>query len=218
MRKETIEFQGIQYYRFPDSPHKHLERYYWPSRTERKKGREVLHREIWKAVHGPIPDGCLIHHKDGNWLNNDPSNFECLTRKEHGERHPHGCSDWLGEHLARIREQATEWHRSEEGRAWHREHGKKSWEGRKAVSRICVYCHHRFTTLAARKNVRFCSSACAQRWQTLHGRTGLDRICAICGAEFRTSKYRPALTCGHKCGAALRQRQKEEPIDANRQT
>lgn len=45
------------------------------------------HRRIYEQHYGPIPKGYHIHHKDGNHSNNHPSNLECLTGKEHFERH-----------------------------------------------------------------------------------------------------------------------------------
>jgi len=34
-----------------------------------------------------IPEGCVIHHKDRNTLNDDIDNLECLTRRQHLEEH-----------------------------------------------------------------------------------------------------------------------------------
>lgn len=46
-----------------------------------------LHREVWEYYKGSIPDGFEIHHKDFNRLNNDISNLECLSKKDHCLRH-----------------------------------------------------------------------------------------------------------------------------------
>ena len=125
MEKETVQFQGHTYTRYPGHPVRHSRVYFNPGVSDKMKyGLEVLHREVWKAHHGPIPKGCIIHHRDGNPLNNDIDNLECVTRKQHGERHKYLASDELKQHLAEIRPKATEWHRSTEGRRWHKEHGK----------------------------------------------------------------------------------------------
>ena len=41
------------------------------------------HRYIWEQNYGTIPNGNIIHHKDGNKLNNDIENLECMTIGEH---------------------------------------------------------------------------------------------------------------------------------------
>lgn len=46
------------------------------------------HIVVWEKFHGrSVPHGCVIHHKDGNGHNNDPSNLVCLTRSEHHRLH-----------------------------------------------------------------------------------------------------------------------------------
>jgi len=54
-----------------------------------ENGTRLEHRVITNA-----PSGTVVHHKDGDRTNNDPSNLEVMTRGEHmrlhisGERHP----------------------------------------------------------------------------------------------------------------------------------
>jgi len=48
---------------------------------------QQLHRVIWERHHGPIPEGCVIHHKDDNTMNNDIDNLEMMTKKEHNQLH-----------------------------------------------------------------------------------------------------------------------------------
>lgn len=42
---------------------------------------------VWKALNGPVPKGCVIHHKDRDSMNDMPKNLECLTRAEHAREH-----------------------------------------------------------------------------------------------------------------------------------
>lgn len=51
-------------------------------------GKNVhIHRLEWNKYYGDIPDGCIIHHKNGNKLDWDISNLELLTRAEHKIEH-----------------------------------------------------------------------------------------------------------------------------------
>jgi predicted DNA-binding protein YlxM (UPF0122 family) len=47
-----------------------------------------IHREVWEQTHKrPIPNGFLIHHIDGNRLNNHPANLKLMSRSEHSKLH-----------------------------------------------------------------------------------------------------------------------------------
>ncbi len=58
----------------------------WVKVAEPKKWRQ---RAVvnWEAANGPLPKGKLVHHKDRNPLNDDPSNLQALTRAEHLAEH-----------------------------------------------------------------------------------------------------------------------------------
>jgi len=47
---------------------------------------EFVHRRVWEAAHGPIPEGHRIWWKDGNHQNNDLDNLELLNAEEHMAR------------------------------------------------------------------------------------------------------------------------------------
>ncbi len=85
-RKSTTEqiiFNGNTYYRYPNSRHgsgKYFRRISKPKNI-------YLHIEVFRSVFGEVPSGCLIHHKDGNILNNDISNLQCMTRGDHMRHH-----------------------------------------------------------------------------------------------------------------------------------
>lgn len=42
---------------------------------------------VWESLNGSLPRGYVVHHKDRNSLNDDPSNLVALTRKEHTDEH-----------------------------------------------------------------------------------------------------------------------------------
>lgn len=51
---------------------------------------KLLHRLIFEDFYGQIPDGCHVHHKDGNTLNNCILNLQLLTEFEHKFLHNKG--------------------------------------------------------------------------------------------------------------------------------
>lgn len=48
---------------------------------------ETCHRIVWECHNGLISKGYVIHHKDKNKHNFNIENLECITHKQHGERH-----------------------------------------------------------------------------------------------------------------------------------
>lgn len=49
----------------------------------RNKLMQCLHRLKYEKEISPIPPGFLVHHIDGNMLNNDIENLQCLSRSDH---------------------------------------------------------------------------------------------------------------------------------------
>jgi HNH endonuclease len=45
------------------------------------------HRWLWEQANGPIPEGLILHHRDGNKVNNDLSNLELMSRGKHTRHH-----------------------------------------------------------------------------------------------------------------------------------
>jgi hypothetical protein len=45
------------------------------------------HRYIWERSNGPIPDGYVIHHIDGNKTNNNIENLQLLSKINHTRIH-----------------------------------------------------------------------------------------------------------------------------------
>ena len=43
---------------------------------------KLVHRIIWELIHGPIPDGLTLDHKDGNPANNKADNLRLATRAQ----------------------------------------------------------------------------------------------------------------------------------------
>lgn len=111
---------------------------YWISTTCPKIRAHVW---VWKYNHGEVQKGFHVHHIDGDKSNNDISNLELLTAKEHVKKHasPERTKKNLI-HIASIRLLTKKWHASEEGKKWHKKHGIKTWEERKAFKINCLMC------------------------------------------------------------------------------
>jgi len=130
MPPDRIVFQGKKY---------KLSGSYYRRNVWGSDGPSNLHRAIWEHVHGRIPDGCDIHHVDGDPFNNELANLCCVDRSEHQREHARERYEagTLKPPGPVALERAAEWHRSTEGLEWHRAHGKSTWVTRKWVARNC---------------------------------------------------------------------------------
>ena len=48
---------------------------------------KLEHVHVWEQANGPKPEGCDIHHIDGDGQNNALENLVCLTKSEHKRLH-----------------------------------------------------------------------------------------------------------------------------------
>lgn len=160
--KEEIIFNGVKYRLLSKG------RYYLSQSTTNKgrKGAKGLHVAIWEFYNNKkVPNGYVIHHKDGNYKNNSIENLACLSAQEHFELHKKqktqkGKSPEQIEHLNKIRKLSKEWHRSEQGKKWHKQHVlnslSKTWDFREL--RTCVICGK--TYIAKARHSKYCCKQC----------------------------------------------------------
>ena len=96
-------------------------------KTRKQRFEHVL---VWEAVHGPVPPGFEIHHKNGDKLNNRLENLKLVTRLEH-KRYHSGCIRFGTTWLKRCRR--CRWYRNIEMEFY-------TYPGRNGVMGICRRC------------------------------------------------------------------------------
>ena len=60
------------------------------NRPGRSNGYELEHRLVWEAAHGPIPSSTVIHHVNGDPLDNRLENLMAMSNSEHRKFHDAG--------------------------------------------------------------------------------------------------------------------------------
>lgn len=135
---------------------------YYCRGARNRKGPPNLHRAIWEDAYGPVPDGCDIHHRDGNPLNNFLDNLECIAAADHNRMHyleriADGSLD-ADALRARGLEEAKKWHASPKGRERHRQDALKRW-ARPPIPLRCERCDASYEAPFKGRH-RFCSPAC----------------------------------------------------------
>lgn len=211
-RVVRVRFMGVIYRRYPLAKQSSDRNYFRAGRGDVYKGRSYLHRDLWIAQHGPIPDGYEVDHRDGNPLNNDVSNLQLLTIDEHREKsYPGWCESakcrWDAmppERRQAMWDAAAEWHRSDAGREWHRHHGRNVAAAMPHVDRTCDRCG---AVYCVKENVskwgKFCSNKCRAAARRDSGIDNENRTCGRCGGVFSVNRYSKQQYCSRKCGWAI---------------
>lgn len=168
-----------------------------------RKHPKGLHVAIWEHFSGKtVPKGYCIHHKDGNTFNNNYDNLECVKISEHLSYHAKKnfenpkYVESNKELLNKMRDKATQWHKSEKGRQWHSEHAKKIvWKCDKEC--VCKNCGKTF--MSYHKDAKFCSDKCGEQYRAHQKR--FTAVCKECGKTFsyggKASTKRKF--CSHSC-------------------
>jgi HNH endonuclease len=173
------------------------------------KLKKRLHQYIWIKYNGEIPKGYHVHHKDHKKQNNHPDNLAIVAHSKHATYHERDKMKdkeylkWRKENFEnKARPKAVEWHKSDEGRKWHSEHAKKIAETRGKTTFECKQCNEKFDAWNTSKN-RFCSNKCKSAWRRANGLDDVERVCIICGIEFKVNKYSKTKTCSNDCRTKL---------------
>lgn len=181
--------------------------YYLANKPTYQGRRERLHVYVWRYFNGFIPEGYHVHHRDEDKSNNDIENLECIPRFNHLSLHGKERSEKFHDEIVKnlvekAVPRASEWHKSEAGRAWHRENGFPVWKMEEA-EHVCEYCGKAYMT-RGNGHDRFCSNNCKSAARRKSGVDNETRKCVFCGKEFITSKYSKAKTCSRPCRNLLR--------------
>lgn len=162
----SIDWNGVRWHQRQDG-------YYANSR------HGLLHRAVYEATFGPVPDGRVVHHVNHDKEDNRPGNLQAVTRKQHAEHHPSVYTD------AQRAAMERHWKRRRES----------------PESSTCEECGTGFEHVAM--VARFCGTGCQQAHyhRTKTGRTWHRRECAVCGAGFDTRW--DVRTCSRSCTSKL---------------
>lgn len=175
--------------------------------TSSKGKYRRLHQQVWFDNFGEIPKDFDVHHKDENVYNNNISNLELLTKKDHCKHHMTKRVKENPEYFKRLAETgrkfAKEWHKSEEGFRWHSENGKKYGLGTfEPVERNCLNCNSSFVANSYR--AAFCSNKCKSGYRRKQNKDTEGRTCVTCGTLYECNKYSQSKNCSSKCAARSR--------------
>lgn len=129
---------------------------------------------VWWLANGEIPAGMVVHHRDGNTLNDKLDNLELMDRIEHNVLHRTGKLKKRETLICPICEGEIKILASEI-RSRLREGRKKffcSVECRNAsmrfpmITKNCECCGKQFQTSSVKqfRNKRFCSKPCVTKW------------------------------------------------------
>lgn len=173
--------------------------------------RKYMHRYVWEYYNGKIPSGYEVHHIDFDRSNNDISNLQLLTKKEHKKLHADLLTEqqreWRRENLDKTaRPKAVEWHKSEDGKNWHSEMiAQMHKQGAFKRKLICTQCGNEYIgEIYKNGGNAFCSNACKSAYRRINGLDNIERVCPVCGETFGTNKYRPSETCSRSCANRYR--------------
>ena len=167
-----------------------------------------LHIYVYQCERGrDVPDGWSIHHIDGDKSHNDINNLACIPQYHHASYHSKRYAEVHKEEMIQqmneIRNKASKWHGSEEGREWHKQHYEKMKANLFQMHDFkCLVCGKEFQSTQTES--KFCCNACKSKYRRASRTDDEKRVCPVCGKTFRVNKYARTKTCSRSCGAIYR--------------
>ncbi len=170
---------------------------YYLSTTPTKNGkRQRMHVYVWEQAHGPVPEGCEIHHVNGDRSDNRIENLQALVAYDHKRLHGLAHKDDLLEVHDLGIEAAKAWHGSEDGHKWHLLQYEKTKDRMHApVLKKCEHCGSEFYDRSG--HGRFCNNKCKAAHRRASGVDNIERVCVVCGSLFMSNKYNGSKACTH---------------------
>ncbi|RPI53705.1 MAG: HNH endonuclease [Deltaproteobacteria bacterium] len=128
---------------------------------------------MWELNNGKIPEGCCIHHKDENTLNNDISNLELKKAGKHMSEHLQKRDvEEQRRRMDHARAFAPKWHGSKDGKEFHKLLGKRAWENKATFKVKCLFCGKEVD--AYFKTRKFCDDkTCGNKYRRMQKREGI---------------------------------------------
>lgn len=163
------------------------------------KGTRV-HRLVWINHNGAIPEGSVVHHKNGIKDDNRIENLELMTLSEHASLHAPDTRAGRLKGLPKMQEAARLWHKGPAGKDWHKKNYQLTKDRLHAKKpHVCEQCGKEYGSNRV-KDTKFCSGKCKAARRRATGIDNEERNCVVCGAIFSTSKYHEIRTCSRSCG------------------
>lgn len=214
--RAMIVYNGVKYFRYPEYKNR-TQRVYYRSNGTGASGKVYLHRKIWVDNNGEVPAGYVVHHINGNPLDNRLENLDCIPETEHMKHHWTEFRD-NPELMAKMRAGfekgrpgAAAWHKTKKARLIMSKAMTKVWESKKDITHkyMCQCCGKGFQSKRISKIIKYCSPNCLSEARRLSGVDDETRNCAICGKEFKCNKYARKQTCNRSCGSKLTVKRKQ---------
>ena len=195
-RHRIFEFMGVRYYRGGR---------YW-----HRVGGDLLHRAVWRANFGDIPDGHDIHHKDKNTSNCHPDNLECMPDSAHASLHarePERIEKSKANVTAAVAAAASKRRRNP---AWSSAINvaaglalaeKLATEPKSKFQ--CIHCGTPYEVHSFMRKRGFCGAACQSAARRDSGKDDEQRQCAECRGWFKVNRYATTKCCSRHCAGMV---------------
>lgn len=183
------------------------ERFYLCGSYFQHKGKR-LHVAVWRYHNGDVPKGCHVHHIDGDKSNNQISNLRLMEKGLHLSLHQNTEErrEYQRQHIKDMRVLASEWHKSDAGRAAHRISARQGWKKIESRTYTCSQCSKPFESrhFYPDGQNKFCGGNCRAAWRRDQKKDMEERACAYCGKPFLVNRYSDTKCCSRECAVKKR--------------